>query len=173
MLKNLYFETLRMIALGGTALFLVSGLPATAGEALTIYSDHSTLITLPKRPATVIVGNPSIADVTIDGQRLLLHGRGFGSTNVTVLDDDGRTILNHEVFVTLSDTNAASVFKSGARQSFSCAGDCQPVLTVGDSHSPYFADLAEDITTKTRIARDEKGGDAPGGLVVMPPPLSQ
>ncbi len=168
-----YFEILGPGVIAGLAFLSVTALPASAREDLTIYSDHSTIIALPKRPGTVVVGNPSIADVTLDGQRLLLHGRGFGNTNVTILDEGGQTILDYEVFVTLSEANAATVFKAGGRQSYSCAGDCQPVLTVGDTFKPHFSDLAEAISTKTNISRDQKVGDAPGGLVVMPPPLTQ
>lgn len=146
---------------------------AQAGEELIIRSDHSTLITLPARPATVVVGNPSIADVTLDGERLLMHGRGFGNTNVTILDDGGRVIADYEVYVTLQEANSATIFKGGSRQSYSCAGDCQPVLTVGDNYKPHFENLSDEIKTKTKISRDQTGGDEAANPVIVPAPLTQ
>lgn len=173
MQKNLYLNILAIATITGTALLFGPAFPALASEELVIQSDHSKLIVLPQRPATVVVGNPSIADVTLDGERLLLHGRGFGNTNVTILDDNGQPIEDYEVYVSLNEANSATVFKNGARHSYSCAGDCQPVLTVGDQHKPYFENLAEQIKTKTRISRDQGGGDETGGQVIMPAPLTQ
>ena len=173
MRKNLYLNILAMAAITGTTLLYGPAFPALASEELVIQSDHSKLIVLPRRPATVVVGNPSIADVTLDGERLLLHGRGFGNTNVTVLDDTGKPIEDYEVFVSLDEAKGATVFKNGARHSYSCAGDCQPVLTVGDQQKPYYENLSEQIRTKTRISRDQVGGDEAGGQVIMPAPLTQ
>lgn len=173
MVQTQYSELLRHCVIAVLALIISFALPARASEVLTIYSDHSKLIALSKRPATVIVGNPSIADVTLDGDRLFLHGRGFGNTNLTILDDDGRAIGDYEVYVALQETNSATVFKNGARQSYSCAGDCQPTLTVGDSYTPHFSNLADAIRAKTEISRDEKGGDQTANPVVVPAPLTQ
>ena len=55
-------------------------------------SDQSQLVKLADVPATVVVGNPSIADVTTDGRRLFFHPRGYGVTNVLVLDADGKKL---------------------------------------------------------------------------------
>lgn len=173
MARNVYFRILLACSPAGPLLALLAGTPAVASEDLTIYSDHSTLITLPKRPATVIVGNPSIADVTLDGERLFLHGRGFGNTNVTILDATGHAIGDYEIFVTLPEANSASVFKSGARQTYSCAGDCQPVLTVGDLYKPHYENLAEAMKTKSKISRDQTGGNETSAPVIMPAPISQ
>lgn len=173
MQKDMYSRIFRMLAVAGAAVLLGPAWPASASQDLVIRSDHSKLISLPRRPATVIVGNPSIADVTLDGDRLLLHGRGFGSTNVTILDEDGRPIEDYEVYVSLDEAYGATVFKNGARHSYSCAGDCQPVLTVGDQQKPYYENLADQMKTKARISRDQVGGDETGGQVIMPAPLTQ
>ena len=146
---------------------------AQASEELTLFSDHSTVVNLQRRPATVVVGNPSIADVTLDGERLFLHGRGYGSTNVMVLDDKGHMIGDYEVNVTLQEANSATVFKSGARQTYNCIADCQPVLTVGDQHKPHFDDLSADIQAKANVALSQKSGEQPSIPVAIPPPITQ
>lgn len=170
---RLYSEILRGGMIAWAGLMLLATQPAEAGENITLYSAHSTLVNLSKRPGTVVVGDPSIADVTLDGERLFLHGRGFGNTNVTILDESGHTIADYEVYVTLQEANAASVFKGGARQSFSCVSDCQPTLTVGDLYTPHFKNLVSAITAKTAISRNQKGGDEAITPVVTPAPLTQ
>lgn len=173
MLQTQYRDILRHCVIAILALIVSATLPARAGEVLNIYIDHSKLIALPKRPATVIVGNPSIADVTLDGDRLFLHGRGFGNTNLAILDDEGRAIGDYEIYVELQEANSATVFKNGARQSYSCAGDCQPTLTVGDLYTPHFQNLADSIRAKIEISRDEKGSNQTAPPIMVPAPLTQ
>ncbi len=173
MLKIFYYEILRCSVMAASALFLLAGLPAFAREELILYSDHSKLITLPRLPGTVVVGNPSIADVTLDGDRLLLHGRNFGNTSLTILDQTGAMMRDYEINVTLLETNSAMVFKNGARVSYTCTPNCQPTLTVGDLYTPHFDDLADAINEKTEIASGQPSTGAPRNQVVLPAPLTE
>ncbi len=152
---------------------MLVGLPAFASEDLTIYSDHSAIVTLPKLPGTVVVGNPSIADVTLDGNRLLLHGRNFGNTSITILDQDGATMRDYEVYVTLLETNSAMVFKNGARETYSCNPNCQPMLTVGDALNPHFDNLSGEIERKTAISRNQPATRQPAAQMIVPAPLAE
>ncbi len=152
---------------------MLAGLPAFAREELIIYSDHSTLITLPGLPGTVVVGNPSIADVTLDGDRLLLHGRNFGSTSLTVLDQTGAMMRDYEINVTLLESNSAMVFKNGARATYNCTPNCQPALTVGDLYKPHFDDLSDAINEKALISSGQPTSTAPRNQVIMPAPLTE
>src|SRR5689334_24660783 len=50
--------------------------------------------------ATVIIGNPGVADVTIqDPQTLVLTGKSYGQTNLIVLDNAGNPVADTMVSV--------------------------------------------------------------------------
>jgi hypothetical protein len=147
------------IIYGVAAAFSVA-LPAVASEAIEVTADQSTLIALPALPSTVVVGNPSIADVTLDGQNLFVHPRGPGLTNVIVLGTDGAAIADYQVHVVYDDPESVAVYSPAGRDTYSCARDCEPVLRVGDS-TEFFKSAADQIKSKSEIAAAQAlGADA-------------
>src|SRR6476469_403071 len=68
-----------------TALISFAG-PAFASNDVTIYTDQAKILQLTGKPGTIVVGNPSIADVTVQGDRVVLMGRSYGVTNIIILD---------------------------------------------------------------------------------------
>jgi ABC-type Fe3+-hydroxamate transport system substrate-binding protein len=116
--------------LGAVSTFPAS---AVAAEDLTVISDQATVVSLPKAPGTIVVGNPSIADVVLRGQKLLVNGMTFGMTNIIVLDEAGQEIVEYRVSVTQDDPNAMVMFTPGGRESYSCLTYCEPALQIGDS----------------------------------------
>ena len=76
-------------------------LPATqagAAQVLTIETDQSQMVILPALPGSVVIGNPTIADATVEGTKLFIHGRGFGTTNLLILDLSGNEMASFDVF---------------------------------------------------------------------------
>lgn len=99
--------------------------PALAGNQTSVAIDHTTRINLRSPAASVIVGNPAIADVTVvDERTLFLSGRGYGVTEVTVLDPLGRTIWSGEVVVTAPTQGAVSIYRGSAVTEMACAQAC-------------------------------------------------
>ena len=85
------------------ALSLGAGLPFAcrprprAAETLDITLDQATLMKLPDKVATIVVGNPMIADVAVQsGGLVVVTGKGFGSTNLIVLDRAGAVLLERD-----------------------------------------------------------------------------
>ncbi len=112
--------------------------PARA-DTVTVHIDQAQLFKLPDGAATVVVGNPTIADVTLQGGGILVvTGKGYGTTNLMALDRDGRVILSESVQVLgPSDQNLIVVYKGVERESYSCAPQCQPRIMLGDAiHNP-------------------------------------
>src|SRR5690606_22683345 len=66
--------------------------PALADPGFVVGIDQSALLSTVATPRVVIVGNPSIADVSLQGSRLVITGRSYGSTNLILLDQNGSTI---------------------------------------------------------------------------------
>jgi hypothetical protein len=155
---------LHAIAALGSFLLLAPLSPAMAAEELTVNADQSQVIRLDRAPGTVVVGNPTIADVTIQGSRIFVHGRVFGKTNVIVFDEAGSQLAEYNVNVTVEDAYNVVVFKPLAagkpatRESFSCKTDCESALQIGDD-ADYFKMINEQQKNKLNLAQGQKPGD--------------
>jgi hypothetical protein len=64
-----------------TALAYAAG-QAIAAQPLIVYTDQTQVIDVPREPGIVVVGNPSIADASIQGRKVFLHLQ-LRTTNVT------------------------------------------------------------------------------------------
>lgn len=132
--------------------------PATAdekGEPVVVTVDRARVFRVSRPAATVIVGNPSIADATIEDEKtLVLTGRSFGVTNLIILDADGNPIVDQTLVVKGHETNTVRIYRRAERETLACAPICEPTLTIGDN-SDTFAYANEQI--KARNALSEAG----------------
>jgi Flp pilus assembly secretin CpaC len=132
---------------------------ASAGQFLEIQADESKMITLTGAPGAVILGNPSIADVSIDGNRVFLHGRGYGQTSLLILDANGTELASFDLAIKHTQVSNVAVFKGVDRYSYSCAPYCETELQIGD-YAEQFKTLAEQWQKKTEIATGSKTAEA-------------
>jgi hypothetical protein len=132
---------------------------ACAGQYLEIQSDESQMLTVAAAPGAVIVGNPSIADVSIDGNHVFVHGRSFGQTSLLILDATGNQILNLDLAVKHAQVSNVALFRGVDRYSYSCAPYCETELQIGDEVD-HFKAISEAIKTKTEIATGSKTAEA-------------
>ncbi|SEO56133.1 Pilus formation protein N terminal region [Rhodopseudomonas pseudopalustris] len=67
---------------------LMSSAAMAAGEdTVSVNVDQAKLIRLPQNISTLVVGNPLIADVTLQpGGMVVVTGKGYGATNVIAMD---------------------------------------------------------------------------------------
>lgn len=83
--------------------------------------------------STVIIGNPAIADVTIqDPQTLVLTGKAYGQTNLIILDSKGSPIADTMIEVIQDQAGIVTVYMGNKRTSLSCEPTCQPTIMLGD-----------------------------------------
>jgi Flp pilus assembly secretin CpaC len=153
-------DNAQAIMLAGAMLLAATGLSATnarASEDLIVKFDQSQLIRLPRPAAEIIIGNPSIADVAIQsGNVLVITGKGFGITNMIVLDADRNVIQDQRLMVERDVNKVVHIFRGLNRQTHNCAPQCNPSLTVGDDPE-YFNRLKSTLDAK--IAASERGLD--------------
>jgi hypothetical protein len=121
---------------------------AVADEPLAVMIDHAKVMHISKPADIVIIGNPGIADATIqDKQTLIITGRSFGSTNLIVLDADGKAIAEETISVTPSEDNVVTVYRTVdkrlTRQTYSCTPRCAPTLALGDEEKAFSAASAQ------------------------------
>ncbi|VAW13702.1 Similar to secretin RcpA/CpaC, associated with Flp pilus assembly [hydrothermal vent metagenome] len=106
---------------------------AAANEAVWVNVNMARILRIASPAATVIVGNPGIADVTIqDPQTLILTGRSYGKTNLIILDSIGNPIADIILSVVLQRAGFVTVYQGAARTTLSCAPNCQPTIMLGD-----------------------------------------
>lgn len=144
------------------AALLICALPQTARsqtpDTLDVRIDEALLIRLDRDAAQVIVGNPSIADVAVQGARLLVvTGKSYGSTNVIALDGEGHEILSARLGVAPNDTRLVTVYRGTLRQSLHCTPDCQRLLAIGDDKT-QFEQIAESVAKKFGVANSAVAG---------------
>lgn len=138
---------------------------ARAGEAIDIKLDRAKVMRIARPAATVILGNPAIADATVqDRKTLIITGRSFGTTNLIVLDQAGEQIADQLVTVSAPNDDMVTLFSGDTRSSFSCSPDCQPVLGLGDS-SVTFDSIRGQLQGRNDIVGNAtaSGGGAPPG----------
>ena len=74
-------------------------LPTFAAE-ITVILDQAKLVKLPERVSTIVIGNPLIADASVQaGGLMVLTGKGYGVTNIIALDRAGAVLMEKTVEV--------------------------------------------------------------------------
>ena len=130
-----------------------SGPPGTAQAAdVNVILDQATLLKLPDRVATVVIGNPVIADATVQsGGWMVITGKGYGVTNIVALDRSGAVLLEKTVEVQGPRATVVTVYKGVDRETYSCTPNCERRLTLGDG-SAFFDATAGQITARNALA---------------------
>jgi Flp pilus assembly secretin CpaC len=132
-----------LISLAVAASVALAACPAAAGETLSVVLDQAKVIKMPDGVSTVIVGNPLIADVSVQsGGLLVLTGKGYGVTNLLALDRNGAVVMERAVNVEGPQDNLI-VYRGTERESYSCAPNCERRITLGDSPAYFNATLAQ------------------------------
>ena len=74
--------------------------PAIAAESVVISLDQARILKLPDRAATVVIGNPLIADLSVQpGGVAVVTGKGFGRTNIVAMDRTGAVLMERTIQV--------------------------------------------------------------------------
>jgi len=139
---------------------------AYAAQEIIIKTDQTQLIDVSGNPGAVVIGNPSIADATVHGDKIFLHGRAFGSTNLIILDQEGNQLASLEITVQKGGLNNVAIYKAGTRYSYVCAPNCEATLQAGDQVD-WFGDMAKMNNSKTTSATGKTSSES------APPPVAQ
>ncbi|HTK36730.1 MAG TPA: pilus assembly protein N-terminal domain-containing protein [Caulobacteraceae bacterium] len=135
-MRSIVRRTLATLCLAAPCLVAAAG-PAAA-SSLVVGIDQTTRLNIPGAAASVLVGNSAIADVTvIDSHTLYVLGRGYGATDIVVLDRDGRALYTADLVVSSADSGRVSVYRGPARTDMACAPGCQVTIrSTGGGSAP-------------------------------------
>jgi Pilus formation protein N terminal region len=130
--------------LGLAALLFVWPLAAFAEpDAIAVNVDQAKLVKLPSRVATIVVGNPLIADVTLQtGGIIVVTGKGYGATNFIAMDRGGEILVDRVIQVEGPTDQLVTVYRGVERETYSCMPICQRRATLGDGDS-YFKSVMD------------------------------
>lgn len=123
------FHTVRACGLAiALALTAVASpiVPAQADTGIHVIMNQARVLRLARPADTVVVGDPAIADAVVkDARTVVLTGKGFGITNIVILDADGSAIVDDQVMVSRSVANTTRVYRRAYVQTLSCTPYCE------------------------------------------------
>lgn len=110
--------------------------------------DQAHVMKLPEGVATMVVGNPMIADVSIQsGGMAVLTGKGYGVTNLVILDRSG-AMLEQKTIEVRGPRDSVVVYRGMDRESYSCTPKCERRITLGDN-ADYFSATMGQTSART------------------------
>jgi hypothetical protein len=152
-----------MIRRATLALALIFGLGFSAAasaeqggqDILRVTLDQAKVAKVPVGTSTLVVGNPSIADVTMlkGGAGMIVTGRGFGQTNLIAIDSQGAILDEKQIRVEPART-VLVVQRGNSRASYSCHPICMPEPQLGDD-ATVFSDAAGQIGARNALAKGD------------------
>ena len=120
--------------LGALLVLAVSTASAIAEEPIAVRLDQAVVLKLPERATTIVIGNPLIADLSIQpGGLAVITGKGYGATNVIAMDHSGVVMMEKVVEVRGPSGPIVVVYRGATRQTYSCTPDCVTRVTLGDT----------------------------------------
>ena len=120
------------------AVLSVSASPAlSAGVSVPI--DEVRTVAFDRPIATVYVGNPAVADVTmIDLTHAFVLGKSFGSTNMLALISRGTQVTNEHITVLGRGEAVVTLNRGSSQLTYACASSrCETAPLPGDAKDPY------------------------------------
>ena len=111
---------------------------AAASQELRVPLDQAVAVRLSAAAEGVAIGNPSIAGVSVQNDRMLfVTGRSYGTTNLVVVGEDGRMLYSGRVVVVADESDVVMVTRGAQTERLSCTPLCRPRPDIGDSAESF------------------------------------
>jgi Flp pilus assembly secretin CpaC len=122
-------------------------------DAIAVNVDQAKLVKLPTRVATIVVGNPLIADVTLQtGGVIVVTGKGYGATNFIAMDRAGEVLVDRVIQVEGPTDQLVTIYRGVERESYSCMPICQRRVTLGDGETYFKAAMDQAGTLSSQAS---------------------
>src|ERR1700751_2056876 len=144
-LRNLS-RALFVMGLGALSWPLAAQAEPVAGT-IAVNVDQAKLVKLPTRVSTIVVGNPLIADVTLqNGGIIVVTGKGYGATNFIAMDRSGEVLVDRLIQVEGPTDQLVTIYRGVDRETSTCQPICQRRATLGDNDT-YFKAVMDQAGT--------------------------
>jgi Flp pilus assembly secretin CpaC len=136
----------------GMLMWPIAATAEPTANTISVSVDQARLVKLPARVATIVVGNPLIADVALQaGGVLVVTGKGYGATNFIAMDRAGEVLVDRQIQVEGPADQLITVYRGVDRESYSCMPVCQRRITLGDGDT-YFKATMDQAGTLSSTA---------------------
>jgi hypothetical protein len=137
----------------GLLLWPAAAFAEPSSDTVAVNVDQAKLLRLPGRVATIIIGNPLIADVTLQpGGLVVVTGKGYGATNFIATDRSGQVLMDRMIQVEGPAEQLVTVYRGANRETYSCMPICQPRVTLGDGETFFKAAIDQVGTLSSQAA---------------------
>ena len=137
----------------GLLLLPIAAVAEQADDAISVSVDQAKLFKLPNRVATIVVGNPMIADVTLqNGGIIVVTGKGYGATNFIAMDRGGEVLVDRTIQVEGPSDRLVTVYRGVERETYSCMPVCERRVTLGDEDKYFASALGQSGTLNNQAA---------------------
>ena len=95
----------------------IAAIAEPSANTIAVNVDQARLVKLPARVATIVVGNPLIADVALQaGGVLVVTGKGYGATNFIAMDRSGEILVDRLIQVEGPSDQLITVYRGVDRE---------------------------------------------------------
>jgi Flp pilus assembly secretin CpaC len=156
-------------------LLVFANLSARADEQLDVTWRQARVIRLAKPATSVIVGDPTVADVTLDDPTtLVVFGKAPGETNIVVISSQ-EMLFDYPLVVSPTSAGHVSVLDASAAPKeilYSCAQQrCTRVLSPSDiSFAASSNSTTNSSSDNSKSASTSGEPNIPGSTVIVVPP---
>jgi hypothetical protein len=124
----------------GILLWPLAAFAEPSADVIAVNVDQAKLLKLPARASTIVIGNPLIADVTLQtGGIIVVTGKGYGATNFIAMDRAGEILVDRVIQVLAPSDPIVTVYRGVERESYSCMPLCDRRVTLGDGEHFFRA----------------------------------
>lgn len=133
-------------------------------QSFEVELNRTEVVYLPESAAAIVVGNPSVADISVHSEdTIFIVGRGYGTTNIIILNKAGQTVMNADITVVgASSVNNVRVFagSTSKRSTYNCSPYCQPSPNLGDdlafmgANSTQTEQISNNFASGASVARN-------------------
>jgi hypothetical protein len=144
-------------------LLVCASVGARAEDRLDVVWRQATIVRLSKPATSVVIGDPTVADVTLDDPTtVIVFGKAPGETNLIVLNDTRELVYNESVVVSPSNEGHVTILDASAGPAkeilYSCGPErCTRVLSPSD-----IAFQATSTTTSNSSSDTSKSASSNG-----------
>jgi Pilus formation protein N terminal region len=127
--------------------------------AIAVNVDQAKLLKLPARVTTIVVGNPLIADVTLQtGGIVVVTGKGYGATNFIAMDRSGEVLVDRLIQVEGPTDQVVTIYRGVDRETYTCQPVCQRRATLGDGDTYFKSVMDQAGSLNSQAATSAAGG---------------
>lgn len=135
-------------------------------ETISVVMDQALVVRAPDKIRTMILGNPAIADISSQGKGMLvITGKSYGSTNLVLIDEEGRVSGETLIQVGPPRAGVVTVQKGEVKEAYSCTPRCMPMAHVGTTPS-FFSEASNQAQQRY----GQQGAAGPSAPTPTPAP---